>query len=74
MNTFNVGNVVKKNYPLIQEDTYYVIVELYDVYGGNFYNGFTTTKFAKLNDNTIHEISFNNNMANIHILFNYLTN
>jgi len=73
MDTYIVGDFVKKNYEIISDDTLYIISEIYDIPGGNFHDGFTISKVAKLNDNTIHDIAFDNNMKNVHIIFNYLT-
>ena len=73
MELFIVGDIVKKNYTNCDDDLLYVISEIYDINGGNFHDGFSVSKIAKLNDNTIHDIAFDNNMTNVHIIFNYLT-
>jgi hypothetical protein len=73
MELFVVGDIVKKNYADCNDDFLYIISEIYDIPGGNFHDGFSVSKIAKLNDNTIHDIAFDNNMTNVHIFFNYLT-
>lgn len=73
MDPYIVGDVVKKNYVMKPDDTLYTISEIYDIPGGNFHDGFSITKVAKLNDNTTHDILYDNNMLNIHIFFNHLT-
>ena len=73
MDSYIVGDVVKKNYAMNIDDTLYIISEIYDIPDGNFHDGFSIKKVAKLNDNTIHDILYDNNMLNIHIFFNHLT-
>lgn len=68
MNSIMVGDLVRKN-----EDgqaSEYRIIEIYDVFGGNFHDGYTITRFAKLDDNSSHEFSYTNYMTGFATTFN----
>ena len=74
MEKFNIGDTVKKYNKNDNkwDDFEYIIVNITYKKGGNFHDGYTITKCALLSDSSIHELSFDNNMANIHIRFNNL--
>jgi hypothetical protein len=74
MVTFNIGDTVKKNDKNNkEEELLLIIVDIFIIKGGDFHDGYTITKHAKLSDNTFYELSYDNNMANIHITYFTLT-
>lgn len=73
MVTFNIGDTVKKNDNNNKEEELFIIVDIFIIKGGDFHDGYTITMYAKLSDNTTYELSYDNNMANIHITYFTLT-
>ena len=74
MDDLKVGDIVKKinKNDNDVDDFIYEITHITYKKGGSFHDGYTLSTIATLCDLSIHDMSFDNNMANIHIKFNNL--